>query len=242
MNLIFQLLLVLGVGIGLARVALRAPARQALWLVDQGLLVLLAALVGGRVGYVALNWDYFNLQRAEIVQVWLGGISGLGAAHGFVIGLCLSGLRPGARLGYLADSLAPLGLSLAVSAWLAAWWTGSAYGPFLEAGVGLPARDESGAWAVRFPTQLVGALLTLGLWAGLDMLENKIKPARLTPGALAAVGLLGFSFLMVGLSFLRVDPLPVWRGLRVDAWASLGLVAWELLGLAAVMLTRRRRS
>ena len=223
----FSVLLALGSAAGLLWVGLRAPAKLAVRTVDQGLLALLVALAGGRAGYVAVNWGYFAAYPGEIGQVWLGGLSGVGAVYGFVLGLCLAARLGKENLGLLADRLLPLGMALGICAWLAAWWDGSAYGVPAAGWFALPALDERGLWARRFPTQALGAVLTLILWAGLDWLQ-RLRSA--VPGRAVALGLLLCGLLLFGLAFTRADPAPLWRGWRLEAWAALGLAALGLLG------------
>ena len=232
MDLVFSLLLALGVVVGLARSAVSVSPERVLRLVDLGLLVLVGASVGGRVGYVGLNWSYFETHPGEIFQFWLGGISGLGAAYGFVFGLLLVAWLFDECLLKLADSLLPLGMSLAAAGWLAAWWGGSAYGAQMEAWYAVPARGESGVWAMRFPTQLLGALLSLAVWVGLDFISHRLT----TVGLRAALGMLGIGLVLAGLSLTRVDPLPTWRSLRLDTWAALGLACLAVLSLALLGL------
>jgi phosphatidylglycerol:prolipoprotein diacylglycerol transferase len=239
---VFSLLLAFGCAVGLVMVGLRSPARLSLRAVDQGLLALAGALVGGRLGYVAFNWGYFASHAGEIWQVWLGGISGAGTATGFALGVCLAALWSREHLGVLADRLLPLGMALGVSAWLAAWWEGSAYGAQSSAWFSLPALDERGLWSERLPIQLLGALFSLALWAGLDWLQRR-KQAM--PGRMSALAWLGSCLLLFGLSFLRADPTPLWRGWRLDAWAWLSLAVLGGLGWAVLelrMAAQRRRN
>jgi len=168
----------------------------------------------------------------------LGGLSGAGAVYGFVAAVILTAWLFGERALILADQLLPLGLSLAAAGWLAAWWGGSAYGAQMEAWYAVPARGETGVWVMRFPTQLLGAFLCLAWWAGVETYFQRLPAA----GARAGTGLLGVGAILVGLSLTRVDPVPVWNGLRLDTWAGIGLVclAVVVLGAAGAMHVRGR--
>lgn len=237
----FSILILFGVILGLGWCSLRVSPKEALRVVDHGLLALLGALAGGRIGYVVGNWAYFQNHFAETWQVWLGGLSGVGAAYGFVLAIAGIAAISGRSLAALADQLYPLGLSLGVVAWLASWWAGSAYGiqaanlP-IAAWFTLPAQDESGAWTLRFPTPLIGALLTLALGASLDRLSRRAPSQKPLPSGKRAVwALIGFGAILFGLSFTRVDPTIYWHGWRLDAWAGLGFV---VLGSLAGLLMR----
>jgi hypothetical protein len=71
-------------------------------------------------------------------------------------------------------------------------------------------------------------MLTIGaFW----LLERFGANAR--PGQLASLGWLSLSLIMFCLSFLRFDPSPLWRGLRLETWASLAFIGLALLSLLA---------
>jgi prolipoprotein diacylglyceryltransferase len=244
-----SLLLGLGISLGLAWVAWSANAsgRDALRPVNAGLWTLFGALVGGRAGFVVANWPYFQAQPAESLQVSLGGLSWPGALAGALAALGLYAGITAQSLGVLADDLLPLAATLTVSAWLGCWLDGCAYGPLANVWWGLPARDEWGRLALRWPTQLLGALLALGwFWLlelrivygrGIRADASSHPPSRTTKaGRMATWGLLGFSVQMAALSFLRADPAPHWQALRLDTWAALAFTG--LAGLALIVMAK----
>jgi prolipoprotein diacylglyceryltransferase len=194
---------------------------------------LLSALAAARLGYVIWNWGYFQQHWFDIPQVWLGGLSGVGALLGAWAGILVQARLVIKPAGELADRLLPLGGMVALASWLACWLEGCAYG--LEVGGawwGLPAQDEFGSFSQRFPTQLLGACLTLGLLWAIESLKSKPKGRKesvLPLGGAASLAWLGLSVEMLGLSFLRADPVLLWRGGRLDTWGSLGLVFLSLV-------------
>jgi phosphatidylglycerol:prolipoprotein diacylglycerol transferase len=229
---IFSLLLSLGVLAGLVLVAWRAPKKLTTRYVDAGLGVLLSALVGSRLMHAAANWGYYRLHFSEVFQVWLGGLSAPGALLGGLLGILFLRLLQSFFLGPLADGLLPLLGMLTIAAWLGCWADGSAYGAPSTAWYALPARDEWGAQAARFPVQLLGALLSLTLFIGLEQARSHLR----RPGLEASLGWLGVALILFGLSFLRADPAQIWLGLRLDAWGALGIAA---IALPAIPLTLR---
>ena len=68
----------------------------------------------------------------------------------------------------------------------------------------------------RLPVQLLGAILTLGL---LWLVEWRQTP-NMVSGQMSLEWALGFSSIMLFLTWLRADPAPLWVGLRLDAWAA----------------------
>jgi phosphatidylglycerol:prolipoprotein diacylglycerol transferase len=219
----FPILLGLGSALGLAWTASRVRAKDGRGIIDAGLVALAGGLLGGRVSYVVVHWYYFNARLGEIPQIQLGGLSWAGAALGGVLSLLAFAALTHRPAGEHLDALLPLATVVAVSAWLGGWLDGVAYGGGSQ---GVPARDEWGTLASRFPVQLLGAMLTLGLLALLDWRQ----PRKSGPGVMALQWGLGFSMLMFGLSLLRADPAPNWLGFRLDAWAAIFLLTACMLG------------
>ena len=212
-------------------VAGRASKKLASRYVNAGLGVLLGALVGSRLVYALVNWGYFRHHPGEVFQVWLGGMSAPGAVLGALFGLLvLWGLRL-FPLGALADGLLPLLGTLSLACWLGCWSDGSAYGAASTAWDALPAIDEWGALSARVPVQLLGALLILVLYIGLEQARGSLRQ----PGLSASLGLLGWALVLFGLSFFRADAAQVWLGLRLEAWGGVGVAAFALVGLVLVM-------
>jgi len=217
--------------------AWQAPEKQVFRHLDAGLWVLVGGLVGSRAAYVLYNWSYYRAHPLDIPQVWLGGLSGPGALAGALLALLLVALVTRQRLAILADAVLPLGLTLTLTGWLACWQAGSAYGAETTSWWGMPARDEWGRMALRFPVQLTGALLTVGIIALLDGVRRWL----ITPGATASLGLLGLSLESFGLSFLRADPPLAWYGLRLEAWTALGFTGVSILALMVFYLIQRTK-
>jgi phosphatidylglycerol:prolipoprotein diacylglycerol transferase len=221
-----SVLLTAGVVVSLLWIVRRAPAGQQILVVDQAVGVLAACLLGSRVGFVLANSAYFQAHLAEVPQFWLGGLSGLGAVLGGVLVLPLVARLSHTPLRVLADRMLPLLVVLNAAGWLGCWWEGCAYGlPANGAWWGLPARDELGQAALRFPLQPVGALLGLAIpW----LVEARLARRRVRgapPGWQAALSLLGMGLACLGLSFLRADPAGLWYGLRPETWGALGVLA-----------------
>ncbi|MBI3607775.1 MAG: prolipoprotein diacylglyceryl transferase [Nitrospirae bacterium] len=70
-------------------------------------LVLFAGIAGGRLYYVAFNWEYYSRNPGEIAAIWHGGL----AIHGGLIGGALAGWwwvrRHRVAFWALADAAAP---------------------------------------------------------------------------------------------------------------------------------------
>jgi len=200
--------------------------------------VLIGALIGGRIGYVVVNWTYFQTLWIEIPQVWLGGLSWAGAAAGALVSLIIM-IRSWDKIASHLDTMLPLFTSLIIGCWLASWLTGHAYGVEVQGWWGIPARDEWGLIGMRWPVQLVGAMSALVIHAGVE--ESRARGWLPFPGLAASLTGFLITLTILAVSLFRADPIPYWRGYRLDTWAAL-----FFLGLSTIMtvyiLARNRYS
>ena len=229
---LYSLFVAFGALTGLLLAGWRAPQKATTRYLDAGLGILAGALVGSRALAVAINWGYYRLHPDEIIQVWLGGLSGVGALAGGVLAIIIVALSLRLPIGTLSDVFLPLAGTLMTTVWLGCWIDGCSYGYASSAWWALPARDEWGAIAYRLPVQFMGAILTLLLLWILDR-AGKRWPQN---GMVACLGLLGFSAEIFGLSFLRADPTLWVYGLRLEAWGALGLLAFSILAVVVLLL------
>ena len=229
---LFSLFLSFGALTGLLLSGWRAPHKEATRYLDAALGILAGALAGSRAVAVAVNWGYYSVHPSQIIQVWLGGLSGVGALAGSVLALIILALIMRLPVGALADILIPLAGTLMTTAWLGCWLEGCSYGAVSGAWWALPARDEWGVLAARLPVQLLGAVITLLLVWLLDRASQRL-PQK---GMAASLGLLGLSGEIFGLSFLRVDPSLYLHGLRLEAWGALGLMIFSLIAIVVLLL------
>lgn len=224
----FSLLVGLGVTLGLGWSVAQAGPRNAERILNLGVAILLAALIGSRAFYVILNWSYYHLHLPDVLWVWEGGLSGSGALFGGCLGLLLAARYARLSPAQLADQFLPLLASLVVAGWLACWLAGCAYGAVSSAWWALPSLDEWGVSDFRVPVQFTGAMLSA---LGLGWLERR-RGLFHRPGLAASLGLFASALILFGLSFLRADPMPLWSGLRLDAWGALAaLVAALIFGI-----------
>jgi phosphatidylglycerol---prolipoprotein diacylglyceryl transferase len=216
----FSILLGLGALCGLLLLVWRAPKKEAERYLDAGLWILFAALVGGRLTAVLINFQYYQSHAAEIVQVWQGGISGVGALAGGMVAVIIISAWWKLDAGKLADALLPLAGAIAISAWLGCLLKPCGYGLPSNMWWAISGRDEWGVLTKRVPVQLLGAILTLLIIWCLDWASKRIH----IPGLIAAIGLFGISAVIFTLSYGRTDPIPTLSGLRLEAWVAIGLM------------------
>jgi phosphatidylglycerol:prolipoprotein diacylglycerol transferase len=226
----YTVLMDAGLVVALAALYLQAPAGRAWHWLDLGLAAILGGLIGARLLYVAANAEYYLPHIDEVVQVWQGGLSWLGAPVGAVLGAWLYARRRREPLGPVLDALAlPFGL-LSLLAWGGCLAAGAAYGYAVTPGQ-FPAwfvsqaPDIFGLVAPRFPTHALGlawsVVVLIVVWGA-----RRGPGARWPSGALGAFALglaaLGVFFL----DFTRGDPAPLIGAYRSDVvGAALVLVA-----------------
>jgi prolipoprotein diacylglyceryltransferase len=233
----FALFLALGACLGLAWIARRSSQKLALQRVEAGMWVLLGGLIGSRVSFVAASWPYFQDHLLQSLQFYLGGLGWPGALAGGLAALAAYAALNRIPLADLADDLLPLAAAVGVSAWLGCWVSGCAYGIASDAWWSLPSSDEWGVIAKRWPVQILGALLTVALFALVEIWAAEVE---LKPGHRALISGLGLSLILLATSWLRVDPAILWQGMRLEFWAALAFSILALAGLAVYPLRRYR--
>jgi phosphatidylglycerol:prolipoprotein diacylglycerol transferase len=206
---------------------------------DAGLALLAGCLVGARLAYALVHWGYFRQQPWEMLQFTRGGLAWPGALAGGLLALALFAALTRRPFGALAGALLPLPALLAAGAWMGCWFDGCAYGISLPGGDGLPAPDEYGLLALRFPVQPLGALASLGILWALDRLSARKRAPLLRSGGMKAlVWLSALSLTLLALSFLRADPAPQWMDLRLESIAA--LIFLVVFTSAALLVIRSR--
>jgi prolipoprotein diacylglyceryltransferase len=232
----FSIFLGLGTLVGLLLAGWSAPKKETIRYLDAAFFALFIALIGSRAFAVAANWAYFASHPVDIIQVWLGGLSSIGAIAGGVLAIFILTLWWKLPAGQLADTLFPLIGILSITSWLGCWYNACSYGSPSSAWWALPARDQWGVTVPRIPVQFIGAMLTLALVWLMDFIARRSPISGLT----ASVGLVGISATIFALSYLRADPVPIWHGLRLEAWGAIGLTVF--FGIVVVVLLLRWRA
>ena len=228
-NLLYSYTVLLGLGIlaGLGVTAWRARRTPLPGWFDAALAGLIGGLLGGRAGFVVMQWAYFAERPSAIWRIWQGGYTYHGALLGGLLGLWLWTRWHQRSFAAYADLLAP-GMALGSAfGWSACWFQGCAYG--LETTLGPLARaapDEYGIFAVRYATQWLGTAWALLVFALSWLTAHHWRVGQLfwfTLGLLSA----GYA----ALSFWRGDPLPQIQTVRLDTLINSSLVLISLFML-----------
>jgi prolipoprotein diacylglyceryltransferase len=233
------ILLALGV---IAWMAHQHDGAVALRWLDVGLAAVLAGVVGARLLYVALEWDYFSDHTGAIVRLRTGGMAWHGA---LITGLPAAWVA--ARLRGVSwhpwTDAAALGWPWGVAgAWLACRRAGCAYGYEVRTLADWPdwlveeLPDVYDLVAPRLDVQAGGAVFGLGLLA----LALALTWGGWLPGLRLWVILALTGLGMALLGFFRADPAHTVYNRRIDQVLDLALLGVSTLTGGIVWLRARR--
>ncbi len=204
----------LGLVAALGLTAWQARSRDYPDWIDAALVAFAGAIVGGRIIFVGANWEYFQAHQSEVWQPWLGGLAYHGCLPGALAALYGWTIWRRRRFFVYGDLFAPAIALLALFAWPACWLEGCAYGRETAGGWLVGASpDAFGVTAMRYQTQLIGAILALCTFAIVWVLRNRLRSGQLLCLTLC---LLSFSQAAVG----------IWRGDLVVVGGSLPLAVY----------------
>ena len=205
---------------------------------DAAIWVAAAALVGGRALYVIQNeLGTLATDPAQVLMVWMGGLSFYGALFGALLAMAVVARRRGIGFATLLDVAAPGAAIGQAIGHVGCLIGGDSYGiptslpwavvyqnPNAMAPLGVPLH----------PTQAYEAILLAGLFAGLWLGRHRL--ARLGDGAVAGAYLLALAAIRFGLFYLRDEP-SVALGLKTAQ-----LIGVAIAGLAIVLFVAARRT
>lgn len=239
---LFSFTVIMGLGIlaGIGLTALLARGKnkdQANWL-DGLLLALVMAIIGGRIAFVWVNWDYYLNHIGEISLVWHGGLSYHGAIVAGLITLAAWALFRQYSFAYLAGLLAPALILGSIFGWLACWFDGCAYGR--ETGFGPLAADlpdSFGVFALRYQTQWMGLALCLIIFIIVIGFHRRLQPIMVF---WLTLFLLSLSRVIV--SYFRGDEMPLIGAYRIDMLFDGTLALLSAITLVAAAILGNRAS
>jgi phosphatidylglycerol---prolipoprotein diacylglyceryl transferase len=234
----------MGLGLILGTIASLSEARRRhirlALVLDSILAAAVLGVITARLGYVLINWVYYQDHTGEIVRLWQGGLNWQAGLVGGSIGAWLIARRHSAPM-LILDLLA-IGAALGVClGWIGSYLSATAYGQELFPGqpfffLSIDAPDWYGLTNPRWPTQIIGALwaVLLFLWLWL----TRKKPWR--DGIRYWLFVAAYSLGMFVLGFTRGDDVPVLGGWRIDQ--LLDALLFSAAALALIRLRLRRHS
>lgn len=197
----FDVLVVLGMAVGLVLIAWRArrAGLNGLKVLAGGIGVVLAGLAGARLGFVLMDLPHFIANPGKIFSLYGTGFQG-----GLIVGILATALLARAlRLSFwqLVDLFAPgLVLGQAIGR-LGCLLNGCCYGVETDSFLGMYLPGRGGEWAYRYPTQLMHSAINLLILAVLLGVE-RTKPFD---GFVCLLYLVLYSTQRLLLDFLREE-------------------------------------
>ncbi|MCR4337311.1 MAG: prolipoprotein diacylglyceryl transferase [Candidatus Omnitrophica bacterium] len=190
-----------------------------------------AGIIGARIFFVILEWDFFAVHPGEVLMLQKGGLAWQGGLIGGVsTGLIYVRLK---RLSVLAmaDFAAPyIALGHAIGR-IGCFLNGCCYGREVPWGIFFPAHQ-----AHLHPTQLYESVSLFVIFLILKKMRNSFP----IPGQTFALYLILASMERLVVEFFRADHLVTYAGLSVFQWMTLAIGAVGMILYAAV--TRRGKS
>jgi phosphatidylglycerol:prolipoprotein diacylglycerol transferase len=201
------------------------------YVLDAILAAVVVGVIAARLGYVLINWAYYQDHLAEVPRLWLGGLNWQAGLVGGSIGAWLIARRHGSPLAML-DLLA-IGTALGVCfGWIGSYLSATAYGKELYPGqsfffLAIDAPDWYGLTNPRWPTQLIGAawalLLFLWLWF--------TRKRAWQDGTRYWLFIAAYSLGAFALGFTRGDDVPLIGSWRIDQVLDACLVVAGTIGM-----------
>ena len=206
---------------------------------DAILAAIVLGVIAARLGYVLINWAYYQDHAGEIVRLWLGGLSWQAGLIGGSIGAWLVARRhPPAML--VLDLLA-IGAALGVCfGWIGSYLSATAFGKEIFPGqpfffLAIDAPDGYGQTNPRWPTQLLGAAWALLVFLALWLTRKRVWRA----GARYWLFIAAYSFGAFILGFTRGDDVLTVSGWRIDQILDGLLFSTALIALVRLRLKRQ---
>ena len=216
-------------------------------------LLVLGAVIGARIYYVALAWRQYAANPIEALAIWRGGIAIHGALIGGVLTTILYCRWRRQPFWPLLDVLVPaVALGQAIGRW-GNFFNSEAFGvpTDLPWKLRIPAANRPPEFLEQLyfhPTFLYESLWNVGVCVLLLVLFRQASRGQiqLPAGALSCVYLMAYSSGRVWIEGLRIDPLCLFAeppfcegGLRMAQLVSLLLIALGGLGLWWLLGRRR---
>jgi phosphatidylglycerol:prolipoprotein diacylglycerol transferase len=210
---------------------------------DGAIWVGIAALVGGRLLFVAQNGlDDLVTHPAHILMVWMGGLSFYGGLAAGLIALVLFARRRGVPWRIAADVAAPAAAIGQAIGHLGCLVGGDSAGIATDVPWAVVYRNPAAMAPLGVPLHPTQAYEAIALATLFIVLWAVRRRLTLTPGVLAASYLGGLATIRFLLFFLR-DEAPVLLGLKTAQWIGVGILvvaAWILV--TSVRLARVQRT
>jgi phosphatidylglycerol:prolipoprotein diacylglycerol transferase len=198
---------------------------------DLALWLAVGGIIGARLYEVLfINFDYYAFNLISIFKVWEGGL----AIHGGIIGGVIAlfawvkiNKEDFWRLADLVAVVLPLGQ--AIGRW-GNYFNGELYGGPTDSFIGIPISISNRLagfdnYSYFHPTFLYESIMNFILFLILLTTFKKTNPRK---GIVSMYYLIGYSVIRFTTEFIRIDPTPVYFGLRLPQVVSILIFAFAI--------------
>lgn len=183
---------------------------------DALIAILAGGLIGGRLLFVIVNWEYFSRHLLRTVMLTEGGLAFQGALVGGLIGgMAVSRIK---RIPFwkASDLIAPyIPLAQAIGR-IGCFLNGCCYGRVTDGGIGVTFPGET---VMRVPTQVYSSLFLLALFLFLIVARER----RRFDGCVFVLYLVLYSAFRFFMDFFRGDDLTLMLGMTLSRVISIGM-------------------
>ncbi len=202
------------------------------------------SLVGGRLLYVIVNFQYIADDPVRAIRFWEGGLVSTGSLMGMHAAVVMYAARGRMPLGTVLDLAALAGaIALAIGRW-GCFFAGCDYGkPAEDLPWGVVFRDAASLVPAALretalhPTQLYMSLANVAVFAVGYIAYRKLFARR--PGTVVGIVAVLYSVFRFVIEFWRGD---ADRGFFFSdrlSTSQVAVIVWAVLGLAAIVFARR---
>ncbi len=191
---------------------------------DLGIWLVVAGLVGARVMFVALDWEMYSAHPLDMFRVWQGGLSFHGGFFGGLICVAIFCVRNKIPVLSMADLYAPgcmLGYAIGR---VGCFLNGCCYGAPTHMPWGIRFHDDGVLTPPSHPTQLYSVALGLLSFAWLLHLQKR----QAFRGQLSC-----WFFILAGAERFIME---IWRANVTSTVVALGMTDVQLLCLSFIVL------
>jgi len=192
--------------------------------------IIIGGLIGGRLLFVVINWEYYRYNLTRIFVLNEGGLAFQGAlAAAFIVGIIAARIK-GISFWKGADLFAPyiaLGQSIGR---IGCFLNGCCYGLVTNDFFGVTFPGEA---FMRIPVQIYSSVCLFFVALFLIFIRKKCS----FKGCLFCMYLIMYSIFRFFIDFLRIDTPPVFLGLHLAQLISIGTLVF---GIALLLILRKR--
>lgn len=197
--------------------------------------MLAGGLIGGRVLFAIINWEYFSGDFISIFKFYEGGLAFQGGLAGGTIAVLLVIWIKKLPGWEMCDLLAPyVALGQAIGR-IGCLLNGCCYGKVISSGFGITFPQEA---VTRVPVQVYSSLILLAIFALLVSIREK-KPFS---GAIFSAYLMLYGITRFFIDFARGDRLVEFLGMKLSQVFSIGIFLSGIIIYAILSQINKRKT